>query len=194
MFSDVVFCKDFLELGFSKIYHANLIIANNAKDLRKKISKEFGLVVVLGSHLNRDAVSNRKVDILLSPHSGVSHDYLSSRNSGLNEVLCKLAKKNDVAVGFSFSEILNAERLDRSLILGRVMQNVMLCRKFKVPMVLGSFAFEKSEMRPPKDLISFGMSIGMTPGEAKKALTFVDEIVKSKHELKDFVSEGVKAL
>ncbi len=194
MFSDIVFCKDFSNLGFSKVYHANLIIANNAKDLRKKISRECGLVVVLGSHLNRDVVSNKKVDVLLSPHYGASHDYLNSRNSGLNEVLCAIARKNDVAVGFSFSEVLNAELVNRSLILGRMMQNVTLCRKFKVPMVLGSFAFEKSEMRSPKDLISFGVSIGMTPGEAKKALAFVDEIVKDKHQLKDFVSEGIKAL
>jgi len=194
MFSDIVFCKDFSEMGFSRVYHASLIVANNAKDLRKKVNKEFGLVVVQGSKLNRDVVSYRKVDILLCPHSGVLRDYLHSRNSGLNDVLCKLAKKNDVAVGFSFSEVLNAEGLERSLIIGRMMQNVSLCRKFKVPIVLGSFAFDKFEMRSPKDLLSFGVVIGMSPGEVNRALSHVDEIIARKHSSASYVAEGVREI
>ncbi|MFH1332355.1 MAG: RNase P subunit p30 family protein [archaeon] len=194
MFSDIVFCKDFADVGFSRVYHANLIVANNAKDLRKKVNREFGLVVVMGSHLNRDALSNGRVDILLSPHSGVVRDYLHSRNSGLNDVLCKLAKKNNVAVGFSFSDVLNARSFERALILGRMMQNVALCRKFKVPMVLGSFAFDNLEMRPPKDLISFALLIGMTPAEANRSLSFVEDIIRVKHLSQSLVSEGVREL
>lgn len=192
MFSDVVFCKDFNEMGFSRVYHAKLIVANNTKDLRKKVNKEFGLVIVLGSKLNRDVVSNAKVDILLSPDAGVVHDYLHSRNSGLNDVLCKLAKKNDVAVGFSFSDVLNCNGIERALILGRMMQNVTLCRKFKVPMVLGNFAFDRSEMRPPKDLLSFGVVIGISPAEAKRALSYIDGIITRKHKFASFVSEGIR--
>jgi len=194
MFSDIVFCRDFADVGFSRVYHANLIVANNARDLRKKVNKEFGLVVVMGSSLNRDALSNGKVDILLGPHSGVVRDYLHSRNSGLNDVLCKLAKKNNVAVGFSFSDVLNAHSFERALILGRMMQNVALCRKFKVPMVLGSFAFDKLEMRSPKDLVSFALLLGMSPAEAKRSLSFVEDIIRVKHLSQSVVSEGVRQL
>ncbi len=192
MFSDVVFCKDFGNPGFSRVYHANLIVPNNVKDLRKKVNKEFGLVVVMGSQLNRDVVSNSKVDILLSPHSGVVRDYLHSRNSGLNDVLCKLARKSNVAVGFSFCDVLNAHGVERALIIGRMMQNVSLCRKFKVPMVLGSFAFDKFEMKQPRELISFALVIGMNPGEAKSALSLVDHLVSDKHLSQSIVSEGVR--
>jgi ribonuclease P/MRP protein subunit RPP1 len=194
MVSDVVFCKDTSELGFSSVYHATLIVAHNAKDLRRKINKEFGLVVVLGSLINRDVVCNSKVDILLSPDSGVVKDYMHSRNSGLNDVFCKLARKNAVAVGFSFSDVLNSSGVERALIIGRMMQNVSLCRKFKVPMVLGSFAFDEFEMRSPRDLISFGLTIGMTPDEAKRALSYVDEIIRDKHLAQGIVSEGVRVL
>jgi ribonuclease P/MRP protein subunit RPP1 len=194
MVSDVVFCKDYEALGFSSVYHANLIVVNNVKDLRKKVNKEFGLVVVLGSHINRDVVSIKKVDILISPHSGVVKDHLHSRNSGLNDVLCKLAKKNGIAIGFSFSDVLNSHGPERALMLGRMMQNVSFCRKFKVPMVLGSFAFDKSDMRPPKDLASFGGMIGMTPDEAKRSISYVDDIIASKHSSASFVADGVRAL
>ncbi|MFH1211073.1 MAG: RNase P subunit p30 family protein [archaeon] len=194
MFSDVVFCKDCEDMGFSRVYHANLVVANNVKDLRKKVNKEFGLVVVLGSHLNRDVVSMKRVDILLSPHSGVVKDHLHSRNSGLNDVFCKLARKNGIGVGFSFADVLNSHGPERALMLGRMIQNVSFCRKFKVPMVLGSFAFEKSDMRPPKDLLSFGVMLGMTADEARKALSFIDEIIGRKHSSASFVAEGVRQL
>ena len=52
------------------------------------------------------------------------------------------------------------------------MQNIRLCRKYKVKMVLASFATDKFEMRDARDLISFGVCLGMNPGEAKKALNF----------------------
>lgn len=194
MFSDIVFCKDSFGLGFSRVYHASLVIPNNFKDLRKKVNKENGLVVVIGSQFNREVLSNKKVDILLSPHHGVVRDFLHYRNSGLNDVLCKLAKKNSVAIGFSFSEVLNSQGINRSLMLGRMMQNVRFCRKFKVPMVLASFAFEGFEMRAPKDLISFGVVLGMTPDEARKALSSINEIVGKKHSSASFVAEGVRAL
>ncbi len=194
MFSDIVFCKEANELGFSKVHSINLISANNQKQLRNKINKEPGLVVILGSPLNREVISNRKVDILVSPHSGIGRkDYLNSRNSGLNEILCKIARKNEVAVGLSFSEVLNSKGVDRALIIGRMMQNIVLCRKFKVQMVLASFASNESEMRAPKDLLSFGIVLGMNPGEAKKALSVTEEIINKKQLAKNIISEGIRS-
>ena len=60
----------------------------------------------------------------------------------------------------------------RGQILGRMMQNVKICRKYKTKMIVFSFAENKKEMRDVKDLISFGRVIGMTPGEAKKSVEF----------------------
>jgi len=109
----------------------------------------------------------------MSPEKVRGKDFMHYRDSGLNQVLCKLAKKNNVGIGFNFNDVLNSD--DRKNILGKMMQNVRLCRKFKVKMVLISGAQDEMEMRAPKDLISFGVTIGMTPGEAKKSLGFSKE-------------------
>src|SRR3989344_1390288 len=105
------------------------------KKIPKLPSKE--LVIVQGGDdtINRLALSSRYVDVLLDPHLGQRKDFMHQRNSGLNHVLCALAKEHNVAIGFSFSNILRAQH--REKLLGRIMQNILLCRRYKIPMVIG---------------------------------------------------------
>ena len=141
-------------LGFTKVFNFN----------------EFKIVEGGDDKKNRKVVEDKNVDILLSPEKTRDRDFMHSRNSGLNQVLCKLAKKNDIAIGFDFNLVLNSK--NRGEILGRMMQNVGLCRKYKNKMVLLSGANNELDMRNPKDLVSFGIVLGMTPKEAKNALNF----------------------
>ncbi len=125
---------------------------------------------------NRKAVEHKNVDLLLSLERGRGKDFMHSRDSGLNHVLCSLAHRNDVAIGFNFRDALKSD--NRGLILGKMMQNVRLCRKYKVRMVVISGACNEAELKSAKDLFSFGRVIGMTPIEAKHAVMFTKEKVK----------------
>jgi ribonuclease P/MRP protein subunit RPP1 len=160
------------ELSNSSLVYVNLIEAKNPNELRKKINSANGLVVVNGSNddLNRAALENRRTDILLGPENERERDFIHFRNSGLNQVLCKLANKNKIAIGFSFSDLMNSDT--KELVLGRIMQNVFLCRKYKVKMVLGSFARKENEIKNEKELMSFGNIIGMNGKEVKEGLNF----------------------
>lgn len=133
-------------------------------------SKDFKIVEGGSEEKNRKAVEDKSTDILLSPERNIQTDKLSSRNSGLNQVLCQLAHDNKIAIGFSFSELLNSK--ERSKVIGRWAQNIRLCRKYKVKMVLASFSNSKWEMRSPKDLFSLALTLGMTGKEANEALNF----------------------
>lgn len=132
--------------------------------------KEFKTVAAESEHLIRKALEDKNIDIVLIQNSTKLRDKVASRESGLNQVLCKLAHTNKIAIAFSFSDVLNSK--EKSKILGRMMQNVRLCRKYKVKMVLASFATNKWEMRSPKDLFSFGIILGMTGKEANESLNF----------------------
>jgi len=142
-------------LNFSKIYHAN----------------NFRIATGGNEGLNRKIVENKSTDILLDPEPK-GKDALHYRHSGLNQVICKLANKNKVAIAFSFSRILKADEKERIRLFGKIMQNIRFCRKYKVKMILASFALDKYEMRNAQDLRSFALVIGMTPKEAKEALDF----------------------
>tara|TARA_Y100000310_G_C20289535_1_gene626549 strand:- start:171 stop:671 length:501 start_codon:yes stop_codon:yes gene_type:complete len=123
------------------------IIDVSLNNLKNEILKESGKIIIVGGdeQINRKSVENKKVDILLSPEINKKKDSFHYRKSGLNQVLCKLAKENNVAIGFDFSKLLNSK--ERSKILGRMMFNYKLCKKYKVKMVFSSFAKNKFELR-----------------------------------------------
>lgn len=123
--------------------------------------------VILGGadSVNRKAVENKSVDILMHPEKGRVKDFMKSRNSGLNQVLCKLAFKNNVAIGFDFNYLLNAKDSLRSYILGRMKLNVKLCNKYKVKMCVCN---SNKDSRGVSDLEAFGRILGMKKFEVKK--------------------------
>lgn len=93
-------------------------------------------------------------------------DSFHQRNSGLNDVLCKIAKEHNIIIGFSLKRIL----LNNPLLLGKIMQNIRLCRKYKVKMKIASLASSWDELRSSKDIIALARVLGMTPLEAKNSV------------------------
>ncbi|RME54537.1 hypothetical protein D6777_03485 [Candidatus Woesearchaeota archaeon] len=135
---------------------------------------------------NRKTLQNKKVDILLSPEKGIKKDSMHHRNSGLNHVLCKLAKENNIVIAISFSDILNSK--NRSDVIARIMQNVKLCKKYKVKIMFGSFAKNKWELRGYEDLKDFAKILGMDDKMAKEAFNVIEEILNKNNEIR----RGVK--
>ena len=175
MFTDIVFIKDKEDalrmaksLGFSDLlFLQKTDLISDIKDLKRAIKP----VIFVGQNddVNRKAICSGKIDILINVEPLIG-DSLSYRKSGLNQVLCKFAHENNVAIGINFSRLLHEN--DRLLLLGKIMQNIRLCRKYKVKIMLATFANNIYELRAAKDLISLGVVLGMTPLEAKNSLTY----------------------
>ncbi len=159
------------ELEKDNLIYVDIIRPKNINEIRK-IGNSNKLIIIKCSNedFNRAALENRNIDILLGSELIFSKDFVHFRASGLNQVLCKLAKKNDIAIGFSFSELINFEK--KEVLLGRFMQNVVLCRKYKIRMIIGSFALKYNEIKNKSELMSFGKVIGMNGIEIKQALNF----------------------
>ncbi|MFC1648782.1 RNase P subunit p30 family protein [Nanoarchaeota archaeon] len=112
--------------------------------------------------------NDKRVDIIYGLETEKRKDYMHHRASGMNQVVAKQAKQHNTSIAFNF----NLLRERKELIMGRFMQNIKLCRKYKVSMIIASFASEPYEMRAPKDLQSLGVAMGMHPKEAKDALNY----------------------
>jgi len=125
--------------------------------------------VIFGNsdEINRKAVES-KIDILMSPEKKRSKDFMKSRNSGLNQVLCKLAFQNKVAIGFNFNDVLLSKDFEKADILGRMMFNVKLCNKYKVKMIVCNSIKNQEEIRSESDLESFARVLGMKNFSVKK--------------------------
>jgi len=151
---------------------ALVIKAKDKPELRKEVSRNYGkfkILAVQGSNdeVNRAAVEDKKVDILLNPEIERTYDFSDWRNSGLNDVLCKLASQNDVAIGIDVS-ILPEERFARAERIGRIMQNIRLCRKFKTKIFIFSGKNELNE----HDLRSIALTLGASTQQADESLSF----------------------
>jgi RNase P/RNase MRP subunit p30 len=129
-----------------------------------KYRREYDFIFAKGERIFFESkVADYIVDLELQ-----QKDFMHSRNSGMNQVLCGLAKENNKTVCLSFNNILNSH--ERDVLLGRMMQTVSFARKFKFPVKIASFARKPVEMRFHKDLLSFGISLGMHASEAETAV------------------------
>ncbi|MBN1156292.1 hypothetical protein JXA85_01630 [Candidatus Woesearchaeota archaeon] len=138
----------------------------------------------------RTVFENKTIDVVFGLETIDGKDSLHQRNSGLNHVTASLAFQKDIVVGFSFFDILCADK--KEILIGRMAQNIRLCRKFKAKMIIASFAREPFRMRAPLDLKSFFQTIGMGPGEAKKALECVYDLLIEKKNQHRIIKKGIE--
>ena len=189
---DIILSKDLKEksekLGFKPIVlDKNLIIKTDSRnELMSKISSLSAKklpIIVLGStdEINRMALEDKRTDMLLDPEETRKKDFMKWRNSGLNHVLCKLAEKNNIKIGISFSRLNRMGSEEKSLKIGKIMQNIRLCRKYKAKIVLASFAESEKDLLSGYELKSIGLILGMTPQQVNESLENAGEIFLNKN-------------
>ncbi|MCK5043778.1 hypothetical protein KAR52_02145 [Candidatus Pacearchaeota archaeon] len=136
-----------------------LIKENNFDKARKIIKENPDKTIIFSSEndeLNRKVLEKLPIKILLLNQSK-RKDFQKQRNSGLNHVLAKIAKKNKIGSGINFDEIIDSKEKQKSEILERIKQNIMLCNKNKINMKFISSKYKRN----PYDLKSLGLILGM---------------------------------
>ena len=154
--------------------------SDKMKSLITKARSKVDILAVCGGNLdiNRIAVENPVVDILLNPE-------FSRRDSGLDEVMVKLAAKNHVAIEFNFRTILHTYSKVRSHILSHMRHNWTLVKRMDAPFIITSSANNVWDMRTGRELASFGTLVGMELSTALDAVstnceTIIENAVKKK--------------
>lgn len=133
-----------------------IIQETNFEKARKEIQKTKDAIFCSDDdELNRKILEKCPPKILLL-NQAKRKDFSKQRNSGFNQVLAKIAKKNRVIVGINLNEIVCANLKEKAEIISRVKQNIKLCAKNKVKM---TFISEKDFSR--HDLRGLGLSLGM---------------------------------
>ena len=131
---------------------------NDFVKARDKIRKSKDKKIVFSSddgELDRKILEKEKIDVLLLNQTG-RKDRQKQRESGLDHVMAKLAKKNNVTIGINFSEITESKGKTKAEILGRIKQNIKICNKNRLKMIFLSAAGKNLY-----DLKSLGLVLGM---------------------------------
>lgn len=144
----------------------------NQKNINKALQQS-KFLVAKSSDKDRFFIESKKVKMIYGFEEINKKDYLHQRASGLNHVLCELANKNNVSIGFAYSSLFNKNPETASLIMGRMMQNISLCRKYKVKTIIGSFSENPFDMRSLHDTISLFSMLGMDTHLTKNYLTSI---------------------
>lgn len=148
-----------------KLYIAILANGNSAMKLRNKAD-----LLIASDADARHLIEKTPVKLVFELESSNRKDFIHQRNSGLNHIIARIASEKSKIIGFSFRSLLDARGMLRAQLIGRMTQNIKICRKYKVKMALASFADNPYKMRSPHDLKALGVTLGMHPKEAKQAL------------------------
>ncbi len=138
-----------------------LIQETDFNKIRKKIKDNPKKTIIFSSNndeLNRKVIEKENIDILLL-NLTKRKDRFKQRNSGFNQVLAKLAKKKNIAIGINLDEILEAKGEKKKDILARIKQNIKLCNKSKLKMDF--IALKEKNKRDVYDLKALGLVLGM---------------------------------
>lgn len=141
-----------------------LLTETNFSKLKEKVKKEKleGKSIIYSSEddeLNRKVMEKLPINIILINQKN-RKDFQKQRNSGFNQVMAKVSKKQNITIGINFDEIVESNSpKEREEILARIKQNIKLCNKNKVKM---AFIIQKEKnQRNTHDLISLGLVLGM---------------------------------
>ena len=162
------------EIGWQDFenYSTKMIEADDWGELKKKLRKfreENHVIVFLGGNeeMNRKAVSDPRVDILLHPGK-------NRKDSGFDEPMAEKAAENDVTIGLDF-RMLSTSNKKRVHTLSNWRKNLMLCEKHGVSYLITTAANQKYELRAPRDLKSLIDSLGYSGKDAVEKHTEIVE-------------------
>jgi RNase P/RNase MRP subunit p30 len=130
-----------------------LVEAESKKELLKEINKAKGKFTIFktgSEEMLRFALEKSNVDLVYGMEGINARDSVHFVRGGLDQVTCKIAAERGKVVGFSFNDILGSG--NKGKLLGRIMFNVKLCKKYNVKMMFGNFSTSVSSMRSRKDL------------------------------------------
>ncbi|MFH1521666.1 MAG: RNase P subunit p30 family protein [archaeon] len=153
------------------------LIDSSEKEARRIIESLKGtgkLIAIVGGDdaFNRRAIESLKIDYLISPEAKNRGDNLKQRDSGINHVVAKEAVKKGVAIIIDFNEIQKLKGKEKALRLGRLIQNVKICRKAGCDIKIASLGFNQKSLVDERGRKSFGVSLGMSSVQATKSVQF----------------------
>ena len=146
-----------------------MISTTNINQLLKEIQKQKKdkqsiIVQAQSPEFNRKIFENPNIDVITDLEFHSRKDYTKQRDSGLNEILCKLATRNKIKIAINLDKIKKLEKKQKAIILSRTIQNIKLCKRTKTQMII----FPKNKYTK-QERTSFFLSLKASTQQAKQS-------------------------
>lgn len=151
-----------------------MINTDNLNEARKQIQKAIKermpvIVKAQTNEFNRKFFENKDVDMIVGLEFN-RIDYMKQRDSGLNEVLCKLAEKNDIKIGIDVDKLAGLDKIEKAKVLARIIQNIGLCKRVGCKLVISS-----DKKYDKQEIMSFFLCLKGSTNQAKIAFSLSRE-------------------
>lgn len=179
--------SDFMDFDYT-LY----IKSNNPSEIRKitrKYRNKASCISVLGGNLkvNRTSLENVQIDVLSRP-------YLKRYDAGLNHILAREAKDNNVAVELFFTDILKSYLSYRSKVLANFRDIYRLHKKYDFPLILSSGAESIFDIRTVQDFKAVFTQTGLDGLDVNNSFKTAENILKFNSNRKNLILSGVRVV
>lgn len=148
---------ELIRKNFNMLIETAIIVSQGNMNKASKLST---MLVAKSSDSDRFFIESGKIRIIYGFEDLQRKDHMHQRASGLNHILCDLARKNNVSIGFSYGSLLSKNKISAAILMGRMMQNLRLCQKFKAKTAIGLFSSNPYSMRAFHDVQSLFRTLG----------------------------------
>ncbi|MEI6731805.1 MAG: RNase P subunit p30 family protein [archaeon] len=112
---------------------------------------------------NRKSIESKKCDILSFPAKGIGKDRPKQLDSGIDQIVAKIAAKNGVSIALDIHALQQLSKEEKAIALARFKQNIKLCRKAGTKIkILGT--------EQKKEASALLQSLGASSQQAKEAI------------------------
>jgi RNase P/RNase MRP subunit p30 len=150
-----------------------LISGDARKNARKALDAQADVIIADGriEDACRTASECWEVDLIVNPELTGSRDLLDQWSSGLDHVMASFMAERGIGYCVNTANILDAAGVKRARLLGRIMQNLRLARKYRVNIVFATGARDKWSIRSPSDLAQLAKTLGLPDAESRKTVS-----------------------
>jgi ribonuclease P/MRP protein subunit RPP1 len=162
------------ELKGIKVAFGVEVVANNPRSMRSRVAAargRFPFVAVHGGseETNKAACEDPEVDVLFHPEEG---------RRVLGIAAARAAQMNQVAIGFDLRPLIHLRGSSRSRWLEVVQRNLILARKFELPMIITTGSRSHLDIRAPRELRALAEMAGFESCETEEALRYPARVLE----------------
>ena len=147
-FEELILLSDNINYSYdAKAYMGKIMIKKGflAKDISQisKARKRFDYIFANAER----KFFEQKIDYIINSELSDRRDSFHYRNTSLNQVHAKLAKENSITMVFNLGLLLDSNLRNKQIYFGRMLQNAVLVKKYRLKHCIFSLARATSGMR-----------------------------------------------
>ncbi len=172
---------------------------NSTQQFINSLKQDFDLVVGVGglNKVNRFFLEQTNIDFLQDPQNSQftpKFDFIHHFNSGLNHVLCQIARENNINFLFSLNFTKNKRLISKET--GRFIQNIKLARKYNINIYSNFIINHEYDIKTIKELDAINNLLKLSTKEIKTSEKILEKRIEenTKKQSFEYISENIEVL